>query len=306
VNPLPVLDGPVLPMPAASPAPPKVKLDRYGRNPDSAGEVLRRQTNYEADSGYAPLYAAWLADLPRLSSGQVCTLFVMAVGVLSLGRPDNPKRGRRHERTKPVTVEYLAELCRCHVRDIQRQIKDLSERRMIEVETTARGTYTISLLYRDWQSLPDYQPARLVLIDEPEEEPGGDDTDNVMASKDAVRLVKRPLTVRAGKTARAIQIHVGVKSVRWQNAATLPLVFDGVVHAGELIISTRLASDTVKGEGEAKSQRHGCRDGDSAVNPDPLTCHPRAAEVIEVFDPLLQRSGGRLLIGRCGGGPFGV
>jgi hypothetical protein len=279
-----------------SPAP---QLDRYGRDPSAAAELLRRQTNYDADSGYAPFYAAWLADLPRITSGNVCTLFILTVGVLSLGRPDNPK-GKRHSWTKPVTVELLAELCRCHVRDIQRQIANLTERKVIAVQTAARGTYRISLLYRDWQALPNYQPARLVAIDEPEED-AGEDQDSAAPAKDAVRLVKRPLKVNAGKTGRSIAVTVGVRTLRWQNSASLPLVYDAIVQGGELVVSTRLASDwrdLVKDEAKANTQRHGCRDEKPGVSDrDAAAADPRAAHVVSIFDPLLERAGGRLLLG---------
>ncbi len=274
-------------------------LDKFGRCPDSPGELLRRQSNYEADSGYAPLYAAWLADLPRLSSGQVCTLFILSVGVLSLGRPDNVKGKKRHAWTRPVTVEYMAEVCRCHVRDVQRQIRDLKDRKVIGVEVMARGTYKFSLLYRDWQSLPDYQPARMVAIDEPEET-AADDAETIEAGSEAVRLVKRPLKVNAGRTGRSISVKVGVTSLRWQNAASLPLVYDAVVQKGELVISTRLASDwrdVIKSEDGANSQRHPSREGSEGAAGGVLNIHPRAADVVGVFEPYLAASGGRLLIG---------
>src|SRR4051812_30986304 len=90
------------------PGPAAVELDRYGRDPKSPPESLRRLSNFKAGSGYAPFFAAWLADLPRLSSGHVFDMFILSVCVLSLGRPDNPRGKARHEWTKPISLEDLA------------------------------------------------------------------------------------------------------------------------------------------------------------------------------------------------------
>jgi hypothetical protein len=282
-------------------APAAVTLDEFGRDPSSPPERLRRQTNYQADSGYAPFYAAWVADLPRLSSGQVCTIFLMVVNVLSLGRPDNVKGKRRHVWTRPVSVEELAGLCRCHVRDVQRQIKDLDVdggRGLIAVKHCARGLYQFSLLYLGWRKLPDYQPAgRLAAVDDPEP---GDGDGAVELDGTAVRLVRRPLKVNAGKTARSVPLNgVVVSSLRCQNSATLPLVYDAVVQGGQLLISTRLASDwreVLDSEHKANESRRTCREGGEVAG-QVTAADPRARDVVEVFDPLLERTGERLLIG---------
>ncbi len=266
--------------------------------PCSAADELRRRTDFDADTGYAPLYFGALAELPRLSSGPVCTHFLLFVGALSYGRADKPKKGRQ-EWTAPVTVEYLAELCRCHVRDIQRQIRDLAKpsaknpegRGLIAVKANRRGEYSLSPLYRAWAKLPDYVSGgpKVVAIDDPEET---EDDTPVEVSKDAVRLVKRPQVVRGGKTCRAIPVKVGVSSMRIQHVGSIPLVFEAVIDKGQLLIASRYDSDN--SEDVANARRHGCRDGSAQA---PRVEHPRAPEIVALFDPLLEKSGSRLLIG---------
>ena len=62
------------------------KLNRYGRDPGSPGERLRASSDYDTERGYAPMYHAFLADLPRLTSGGSCTLLVLTLLSKSLGR----------------------------------------------------------------------------------------------------------------------------------------------------------------------------------------------------------------------------
>lgn len=264
----------------------------------TALERLRARTNYKTDTGYSPLYHAALAELPRLSSGQVCTFFLLMVNMLSYGRPDKPKSGR-HVWTLPVTVEELAELCRCHVRDIQRQIQNLAPkspknpegRGLISVQRAKRGAYKLCLLYQDWAKLPDYTSGcKVVSIDEPE---AADDDAQVEIEREAVRLVKRPQVVRGGRACRSIPVSVGVKSLRVQHTGALDLTFDAVVSGGQLVLSTR-AGVKADGEGEANAKRHGCRDD----SPEASAGRPaRAGELIGLFDPVLAKSGSRLLIG---------
>src|SRR5258708_7445025 len=101
---------PRLKKPVVSDATPP-KRDQFGRDPESPAERLRNQTDYEADTGYAPLYHAALADLPRLSSGAVCYAFVLVVNMLSFGRGKDSKTGKRYEATLPISAQALADLC---------------------------------------------------------------------------------------------------------------------------------------------------------------------------------------------------
>jgi hypothetical protein len=254
---------------------------------------LRRRTDYAKDTGYSPLYHAALAELPRLSGGTVCTHFLLMLNMLSYGRPDKPAKGR-HVWTEPVTLEYLAELCRCHLRDIQRQVANLGKataknpdgRGLVQVKAHRRGEYSFRLLYEEWAKLPDYvaPSCKVVSIEEPE----ADDEETIEVSREAVRLLRRPQKIRGGKACRAIGFKVGVKDMRIQHKGSSPLIVDAVVDVGgRLIINTE-----IEGEAEANAKRHGCRD--TAAAP---AAHPKAAELVKVFDPLLEKWGSRLLSG---------
>ena len=58
---------------AAAPQP-NLKLDQYGRDPNSPAEKLRSRTNYTKGTGWAPFYLAFMADMPRLASGEKACL----------------------------------------------------------------------------------------------------------------------------------------------------------------------------------------------------------------------------------------
>jgi hypothetical protein len=290
-------------------APPK--RDQYGRDPESAAEKLRGQSDYDADTGYAPLYHAALADLPRLSSGAVCYAFVLVVNMLSYGRGKD-KSGQRYEWTLPITQQTLADLCRASVRQIQREIEDLSRRGMIRTKQAKRGQgFEISLLYRDWRGLEDYavwKRQQIVVMDEtPDEET--EDESPMPISRNAVRLVKKPLAVRPGRASRAVKVSVGVKEFAFQNdSKSVDLAFDAVIQSGRLVVSATSGKteesrhDThvvsVPSDGGSKKNRHDTHvvspatDGGIENKKYPPE---REHQVAALFDPLLQRSGSRLL-----------
>ncbi len=188
-------------------------LDQYGRNPESLTEQLRRQSDYDKDVGYGPLYHSMMADIPRLLGGSaVAWALVMTILRLSLGRGTKAKE-IRDVWTLPISAADLAELCACHVRDIQRQLSELAERGVIASKQVKNGTvkYSLSLLYRDWQEVEDYavwkRRQSVVSIEESAEEESVSDEAPTPISKEAIRVVKaqtvkpgRALLVLAGKS----------------------------------------------------------------------------------------------------------
>ncbi len=259
-------------------------------------DEMRRRTNYETDTGYGPLYFAAMVEIPRLSSGAVCSHFLMWVGLLSYGRPDKPKQGRQVW-TQPITAEALAELCRCNVRDIQRQLTDLAKptkknpegRGLIDVKSKRRGEYEISPLYREWAGLPSYTPPanKIVAIDEPED--AETEAAELEAPREAVKLFARPQRVRDGRACRAVSVNVGVKKFRLQHSGP-DITFDSWVDVGgNLVVSTRVVGE-VKGAAAGRPAKTAAAAGEVAR-------HPRAGEVLALFDPLLERWGSRLLVG---------
>lgn len=275
------------------------KRDQYGRDPDTPAERLRVQSDYDADTGYAPMYHAALADLPRLSSGAVCYAFVLVVNMLSYGRGKD-KAGKRYDTTLPISTLELAELCRANVRDIQRQVDELHERGMIRVKRVGRGAgtkYLVSLLYREWRKLEDYsvwKRRQAVAIDEAvEDEP--EDDEPLAITKDAVRLVKAR-SVRPGKASKAVKVNVGVREFSVQNdSPRVDVRFDAVVQSGRLVVSASFlpaVQGEVKGEEKANVKRHVCRDTPTNGGSQIPTY---AGSISALFDPLLKKSGSRLL-----------
>lgn len=274
------------------------ETDKYGRKRDSLPEKLRAQTDYERDTGYSPMYHAALADLPRLASGAVCYAFVLVVNMLSLGRQRAKSSDRRHEWTLPISTAELSEYCRANERDIQRQLAEMEVRGMIGVRRVKQGglKYSISLRYAAWQALDDYavwKRKQVVSIDEaPEVEP--EDEDVAAVDVDAVKLTKRPQTVKPGRAARAIKVGVGVAELVLQNdSPQAEASFTAVVDAGRMVVSARF-------EGAVKSTvPTECRVAADTValplHPLEKRAHPRSMEIGAIFDPILARDGARLL-----------
>jgi hypothetical protein len=104
---------------------------------------------------------AFVSDVARLSSGNACTLLLLALWARSSG--DNQ---RRHDWTRALAVRDLAQICRCHVRTIQRELAALDNRGLLEIRCLARGRIEARLKCGDWEALPDYKSgtARLPFI----------------------------------------------------------------------------------------------------------------------------------------------
>lgn len=300
---------------------PTLKLDQYGRDPGSPAEKLRRRTNYTKGTGWAPFYLAFLADLPRLSSGQACDYLVLAILTESLGRMKSESEPRP-EWTEGRDLEYWASLCRCDVRTVQRERDYLVKRKIVEVAVDTKRRYSFRLRFREWQAIEDYTSWKAGQKPlEPEDEPEPEDpaTPDMKVNPGIVRLLKAPAVVKRGKTSRAWPVNCGVKSVSVVNPNSLDLRYDAVVQAGRLLITPQVVERRSKGESEQKANsvankdtslncgRHGCRPdafssppkrGDGPIPSNvgrKQSEHPRASELSALFDPLLLLSCGKSL-----------
>jgi predicted transcriptional regulator len=81
------------------------------------------------------------AELPRLSSGHLCALLLMAFW---------------NHKTTVFTVEYLAEHCRFKSEAVRRELTALVDRGLIEVFTDGPNL-VVEVKYKNWASLPDYK-----------------------------------------------------------------------------------------------------------------------------------------------------
>ncbi len=285
------------------------KLDQYGRDPASPVEQLRGGT------GFSPLFHAMLADLPRLVEGSAAGwALVMTILRLSLGRPHDADKGR-YEKTEPISTAELAELCRVNVKTIQRQLDELSERGVISRESKGAktGKYVLSLRLSEWRKLPDYpvwQKLQIKAVDDSPADDETEDSDLTEISKDAVHLFKKPAVLRPGRASRAVKVNTGIKEFVCENESpTVDASFKAVVQSGRLVVSATFAkseskakvNDThvvspsqPKSESQAKVNDTHVVSNSSNTDSKRVT-HARAGEIANLFDPLLQRSGARLL-----------
>lgn len=270
------------------------RLDQYGRDPESPSEQLRGQSDYEKDAGYAPFFHEWLADLPRLLGGSaVGYALCLNIVRLSAGRGFDPKSSpkQRFSFTTPISLDDLSNLCRCDLRQLQRQIAELSERGVIESKSLARGLYSFSLCFREWRGLDDYavwkRKQAVPITKGREEEETPEDESILEVSRDAVHLTKKPQTARPGRALREIKIDVGVRKLRCENASSAANVaFESRVEPGGTIVVSATIGAALTVEEPRKAE---VKPPSSPAN------HPRASEVLAIFTPLLQQSGARLL-----------
>ena len=276
---------------------------------ESPVDKLRSQTDLAADTGYSPLYHSMLADIPRLMSSLVGTWVLLHALRLSLGQKG--KDGRQ-QWSAPLSSEEYSVLCACNVRDVQRQISELKERGLIEVRTLKTAglvKYSICLLLEKWGKLPSYaewKRRRVVAIDEAAAELAEDEAP-VEISKEAVHLTKKPQRVTPGRSTKSVKVNVGVNSFRFQSTdSTVDLIHETVIQSGCLIVSVTSEKGETKAKGEYKgnAERHTCRavppnEGiqNTPTNEGSTILHPRAAELVKLFDPILAKSAARLLSG---------
>ena len=280
--------------------------------PPSSLEKLRARTNYAKGEGWCAFPFAAFTDLLKLSSGEVCWRFIMAVNAALSSGSRSPKEAWAAWTDERTSQEW-ADSCLVNVRDIQRQISELQARGMIAVKQVKKGTivkYSVSLLYPKWGELEPYavwKRAQVVAIDESLGEEVEDEAPAVI-SKDAVRLTKKPQRIGPGRSSRAVAVNVGVSSFRFQSADTkVDLLHDTVIQSGCLIVSVASQKSECKAKGEENKNDTHVADiptpGGSSIGETPrqsnnnrnlqsqppaLTVdHPRAAELIKIFDPLL-------------------
>ena len=283
------------------------KLDKYGRDPNSLPEQLRTR-----GESWAPRPIAVEADLHRLSSGSVYYAFISIINTLSLGRPRAPKEPW-YDWTEPYSVQELAEYMYANVRDVQRKISELESRGMIAVKTVKVGgvpKYAVSLLYSKWRALEDYavwKRRQVVAIDESLPDESVDDEAPAVILKDAV-VVSKPKRIAPGRASKAAKVSGGVTEFVFQNDSDGPAVCSAVLQSGRLVAIFKASAQAAgelkakaqyspevtseKGEEKGNTARHGCRGVPSnegiPIPPQALTVdHPRAAELINLFDPIL-------------------
>ena len=284
------------------------KLNKYGRDPQSPGERLRASSNYDTEKGYAPFYHAFLADLPRLSSGNSCTLLLLTLWSRSAGR-GAAKGDRRPEWTLALSVEDLAQICRCDVRTIDRELAALDKRGLAEIRRPAKGEVEARLKYRDWESLPDYKSTVIEMA-------AADETVAELADEDETKpgnqrvTGRKPVRLAAGALSKVFPVSCGVKTFRHKAEGPVDMEFTCVVQAGELLVVSRFPDDwrekvqksisSSNGFNDLNSvPRHGCLGEQAKIErkSTPAVVHPRAAELIKLFDPILAASASRLLSG---------
>ena len=285
---------------------PTAELDRYGRDPQSPSERLRRRTNYGKGEGYAKLFSAMVADIPRLTRGASCTHLILAI----LAHQDATNHGGW---TPSLTLEDWASLAHCDVKEIQRNRDYLTDAKMAscKVEMPKKGRkgsspalYSFRLHPERWQGIEDYdvRVARLKQAEEPvEEESAADDAEQENAPGNW--RMSKPATVKAGQASKIYKPDVGISGFRVHLENVDAGAF-AVVQGGTLTV--RITALNVSGEAKAKGEArarvrkdHGDMDvldtrkrgGETKgeVN------HPRAQELLLIFDPLLAKSASRLL-----------
>jgi hypothetical protein len=221
----------------------------------------------------------------------------------------------RPEWTLALSVEDLAQICRCDVRTIERELAALDKRGLAEVKRPGKGEVEARLKYKDWEGLPDYK-SQVITMDDPDTDVVVD-PEKVDESKPGNQRVtgRKPVRLAAGALSKAFPVSCGVKTFRHKAEGPVDLEFTCVVQAGELLVVSRFPDDWQQkvqnsiprsnGINEKVAfPRHGCRDesqevpanvGTNVGRKSVAVAHPRAAELHRIFDPILAHSGASLL-----------
>jgi hypothetical protein len=277
------------------------KLNQYKRDPQSLPERLRESSDYDTEKGYAPFFHAFNADWPRLQNGVTSCLLLNIAICKSLGR--SVKKGeQRPAKTLPLAVSDLAVYCRCDERSMQRTLADWHARKIAKVTQEGKGLVSIELLYRGWEALPDYKNVVSIETGEAEEESPAEDE----AAKESTRveLTKVPLACKAGSRSKGVKIDCGIKIFHLVNSSPVDLSITAMVQAGDFVITAKVPDEWLQEAAKRASVSNGINDlnspprhgrpeipsnGGSSIPPQKSVTvdHPRAAELIKIFDPLL-------------------
>src|ERR1035437_3870804 len=218
------------------------KLNQYGRDPQCPSERLRASSDYDTEKGYSPFFHGFLADLPRISSGNSCTLLLLTLWSKSAGR--GVQKGQpRPDWTLALSVEDLAQICRRDVRTVERELAALEKSGLADIKRPAKGEIEARLLYRTWETLPDYKSA-VVTMAEPDTDVGVD-PESVDDTKPGNQRVtgKKPVRLAAGAVSKVFPVSCGVRTFRHKAEGPVDLEFSCVIQAGELLVVSRFPDD---------------------------------------------------------------
>jgi hypothetical protein len=290
------------------------KLNKYGRDPQSFSESQRGRP------GYSPFYHSMRADIYRLSSGAACMALMLEILANSEGRGTG-KGKPRDEWTLALSVADLAQICCCDERTIERELKALQERGIAEIERPEKGKVKARLKREDWQALPDHPRTSKVVQMAANEDATPEVSDEQEAKPGNQRVTgKKPVRLPAGSLSRVFPVSCGVKAFRYKADGPVDLDITAVIQAGELIVTSRLPDTWVQrwklleAESERKAKAVNCTpsNGSNGLEEKPRHArrgskanvgrksagvdHPRAAELCEVFDPILSEQAVGLLV----------
>ncbi len=238
---------------------------RARRTLDEVDRACRAGTDYAKQVGYLAVPHAFLADLSRLTSGNVCTMMCL-LALQDLSR-QAPRPMSYPTETGAMSVLDLATLIRCDERSVNRVLEYLETRGMATLARLADSKFVISLHLPDWSKISKSYEEWERENRAKEEESAKDEE----KEKDTV-LTPEPERVEAGQQSRQIPVTTRVKFLRitWGDKV-LALSYRAAVTSGELGISLSLPdSSTVESNQDAKSNKsesyqtssgHGCPNG---------------------------------------------
>jgi hypothetical protein len=306
------------------------KLNKYGRDPASPSERMRVSVlDHQDYAPFIPVPASFFSDLPRLTSGKVDTWLIMAIWAKSAGRGVAPKSrpkamrdfwegvepGKRPEWSLSLSTAEWAQLCHCSEKQIERDFANLQKRKLIEFEKTGPAKYRARLLFRNWEALPDYDCGVMEMPKPAEDEP--ELTDEQEAKPGSQRVTgKKPIRLPAGAVSKAFAVNCGVSHFQAKVEGPVDIELSAVIKAGVFTAAIRFPDDWREKVVESLKAssgindipgtfRRGRRNSEANVGRNPNGAnigrksagvdHPRAAELVTLFDPLLGKSGAVLL-----------
>jgi hypothetical protein len=203
-------------------------------------------------------------------------------------------------------VSELADLCGCDERSIQRELVGWQSRKVAKVTAEGKGVVSIELLYRGWEALPDYKNVVDIKT--------GETPSDEKAKGTRVELTREPVACKAGGRSKGVKVDCGIKNFHLVNPSVVDLEITAMLLSGDLVITTKVPDEWLQKAAKRETVSNGFNEIDSPPRhgrpsipakpgntvtgkPGNPVTHPRAPELVKLFDPLLAASAARLLSG---------
>ena len=217
-----------------------LKLDRYGRDENSAPEVFRRT---QVRPGLTvPIPFEWLPDLARITKGNHSLLMLLIL--IRQSCLSRMKRGQKLSEMPEWTIDgelkWWAGMCGCSERQLYDNIEYGAARQIFEMRRAAKDRVAFRVL-GNWRALADYEP-----LDEPEEPEVDEPEEPAQPAAARVPLLKSGVSLKPSGE-KLVKVARFVQGIRFRSVDKVNFVaIDGAAIQDGIIDVTLFAAENRK------------------------------------------------------------